>query len=337
MTRQKVGTILGAVLAFACVANASFAQTQATTTNGTQTSGAEGQSAAAMAQQASNPFASSWALQLQQNNNWTEMPRGDDHTRVQSNLMFQPLISLRLTEKQGLIIRPMVPIVNSIPGFDQSGQNERTAGFGDTVLAFALPRSLLGGRLMVGAGPTFIFPTASTDQLSQDTWQVGPDAGAVLLGKHFIAYGFLQQWFKIGGDGRDTNQMSGTFNFTYLFANGWTVGTQPQLSVDWKAPGGERGTFGLGPQVGKMCKCGGLPTLLQLQVQYLSDSSRRRRSEVEYSAASDSDDPGPHQEGALLTVGRAFCTDPGSFERNGPGASGVAQRRARSIRIFQRY
>ncbi len=70
---------------------------------------------------------------------------------------------------------------------------------------------------MVGAGPTFIFPTASKDLLSQDTWQVGPDAGAALLGKHFIAYGFVQQWFKIGGDGRDTNQMNGVFNFTYLF------------------------------------------------------------------------------------------------------------------------
>jgi hypothetical protein len=268
MTRQKLTRTLGVLLAFACVANAGFAQTQATTTNGTQTSGDQGRSAAALAQKASNPFASSWALQLQQNNNWTEMPRGDDHTRVQSNLVFQPLISLRLTEKQGLIIRPMVPIVNSIPHFDQSGQNERTTGFGDTVLAFALPRSLFGGRLMVGAGPTFIFPTASKDLLSQHTWQVGPDAGTVLLGKHFIAYAFAQQWFKIGGDGRDTNQMSGTFNFTYLFANGWTVGTQPQLSVDWKARGGERGTFGMGPQVGKMCKCGGLPTLLQLQVQF---------------------------------------------------------------------
>ena len=89
---------------------------------------------------------------------------------------------------------------------------------------------------MVGAGPTFIFPTASKDLLSQDTWQVGPDAGAVLLGKHFIAYAFVQQWFKVGGDGRDTNQMNGTFNFTYLFANGWTIGTQPTLSVDWEAP-----------------------------------------------------------------------------------------------------
>ena len=140
----------------------------------------------------------------------------------------------------------MVPIVDSIPHLDQSGQKQRTAGFGDTVLAFALPRSLFGGRLMVGAGPTFIFPTASKDLLSQETWQVGPDGGAVLLGKHFIAYAFVQQWFKVGGDGRDTNQMSGTFNFTYLFANGWTIGTQPQLSVDWEARGGERGTFGWG-------------------------------------------------------------------------------------------
>ncbi len=268
MIRHKGTTILGLVLAFACVANEGFAQTPATTSNGTQTSGNEGRSAAAMAQEASNPFASSWALQLQQNNNWTEMPRGDDYTRVQSNLQFQPLLNVRLTEKQGLIIRPIVTLVNSVPHFDQSGKNERTAGFGDTVLAFALPRSLFGGRLMVGAGPTFIFPTASEDLLSQDNWQVGPDAGAVLLGKRFIAYAFAQQWFKIGGDGRDTNQLNGTFNFTYLFANGWTIGTQPQLSVDWKASGGERGTFGLGPQVGKMCKCGGLPTLLQLQVQY---------------------------------------------------------------------
>jgi hypothetical protein len=261
MVRHKVTTILSLALAFACVGNAGFAQNAGDDKQ-------RDQSAAAMAQRASNPFASSWALQLQQNNNWTEMPRGDDPTRVQGSLTFQPLISLRLTEKQGLIVRPMVPIVNSIPHFDPSGQTQRTAGFGDTVLAFALPRSLLGGRLTVGAGPTFIFPTASKDLLSQEAWQMGPDGGAVLLGKHFIAYAFVQQWFKVAGEGRDTNQMSGTFNFTYLFANGWTVGTQPQLSVDWKSPGGERGTLSLGPQVGKMCKCGGLPTLLQLQVQY---------------------------------------------------------------------
>ena len=289
----------GLVIAFAFAATAAFAQTPAANT--TQPSGDAGRSAAAMAQEASNPFASSWALQLQQNNNWAEVPFGDD--RVQSNLQFQPLLSMRLTEKQGLIIRPIVTVVNSVPHLDQSGQNDRTAGFGDTVLAFALPRSLFGGRLMVGAGPTFIFPTASQDLLSQDNWQVGPDAGAVLLGKKFISYGFVQQWFKVGGGGADTNQMNGTFNFTYLLDNGWTIGTQPTLSVDWKALDGEQGTFGIGPQVGKMCRCGGLPTLFQVQVQVLPDSSKRRRSDLEHSAASDANDSGIAQESAVLTRG----------------------------------
>jgi anti-anti-sigma factor len=276
MAQQRLVTSLVVVLAIACAANAGFAQTQATTVNGAQTSGGQDQSAAAQAQEAINPFATSWLMQLQQNNNRVDMPL-DSGDRVQSNLVFQPLLSLRLTEKQGLVVRPMVNIVNSIPHFDQSGQNERTVGFGDTVLAFALPRSLLGGRLTVGAGPTFIFPTASKDLLSQDTWQVGPDVGAAFLGKNFITYAFVQQWFKVGGDGEDTNHMNGTFNFTYMLANGFTIGTQPNLSVDWEAPEDNRVTFSIGPR-----------------------SSRRRRSDVERSVASDSDDSGPPQESALL-------------------------------------
>jgi hypothetical protein len=52
MTRRKALTIPVAVLAFACVANAGLAQTQATTVNGPQISVDRDQSAAAMAQEA---------------------------------------------------------------------------------------------------------------------------------------------------------------------------------------------------------------------------------------------------------------------------------------------
>jgi len=121
--------------------------------------------------------------------------------------------------------------------------------------------------MMLGAGPTFIFPTASQRALGQDTWQVGPDVGATLLGEHFIAYGFVQQWFKAGGDGAKTNQMNGVFNYTYSFQNGWTIGTQPSLSVNWEASD-DRAAFSIGPQVGKLCTCGGLPTLVQAQFQF---------------------------------------------------------------------
>jgi len=220
-----------------------------------------------MAQEAANPFSSRWLLQIQQNNNRIDMPLGAED-RMQSNLMFQPLLSVALSEKWGLYMRPVVTIVNSVPQLDQNGQSERTNGFGDTVLGVAVARPLLGGRLVLGAGPTFAFPTASVQELGQDTWQVGPDAGATLLGKNFIAYGFVQQWFKVGGDGRDTNQMNGVFNFTYTFANGYTIGTQPNFSVNWEAPENNRVGFSIGPQVGKLCRCGGMPTLFQVQVEY---------------------------------------------------------------------
>ena len=267
MTRQKITAVLGVVLACAWVASPALAQTQATRTNATQPSGAQDQSAAALAREATNPFSSSWLMQIQQNNNWTEMPL-DHGSRMQSNLVFQPLMSVALTEKWGLYMRPVVTVVNSLPHLDQDGRRERTAGFGDTVLGVAAARPVFGGRLIVGAGPTFAFPTASARELGQDTWQIGPDVGATVLGKNFIAYGFVQQWFKAGGDGRKTNQMNGVFNFTYTFANGYTIGTQPSLSVNWEAPEDNRVAFAIGPQIGKLCRCGGMPTLFQLQVEY---------------------------------------------------------------------
>jgi hypothetical protein len=267
MAQQRVITSVVVVLAFACAASAGFAQTQATTVNGAQTSGGQDQSAAAMAQEAANPFSSRWLLQIQQNNTRMDMPL-ESGDRMQSNLMFQPLLSVALSEKWGLYMRPVVTIVNSLPDLDQNNQSERTNGFGDTVLGVAAARPLFGGRLVLGAGPTFAFPTASARELGQDTWQIGPDVGATLLGKNFIAYGFVQQWFKVGGDGQDTSQLNGTFNFTYTFANGFTLGTQPNLSVDWEAPEDNRVAFSIGPQIGKLCRCGGTPTLFQLQVQY---------------------------------------------------------------------
>ena len=260
MTRQLFKTILGVALAVACCANPGLAQTQAPTA----TPPSAEQDQAALAQEATNPFSSAWLMQIQQNSNWLDMPASVDDRR-QSNLSFQPLMSLRLTDQWGLYVRPVLT-VNSLP-LGQKG-SDRSTGFGDTVLGIAVAHPLLGGRLVLGAGPTFIFPTASHGELGQDTWQVGPDVGATLLGKHFIAYGFVQQWFKAGGDGAKTNQMSGVFDYTYSFDNGWTFGTQPGLSVDWEAPAKNKVAFSIGPQVGRICTCGGIPTLVQLQVQY---------------------------------------------------------------------
>ena len=113
-----------------------------------------------------------------------------------------------------------------------------------------------------------------------------------MLGKHFITYAFAQQWFKIGGNATIATGSSGTFDFTYLFANGWTM--EPSRSFRWIGRRTEvsEGRSGSGRRWAEVCKCGGLPTLSQLQVQ--SYPIRPIWAvKVEYPAASESDNPCP--------------------------------------------
>jgi hypothetical protein len=227
-------------------------------------------------------------MQTQQNYNWVGMPlkMGD---RIQSDLLFQPLVNFKLTDDWTLFARPILTFVNSTPYVGASGHDHRTTAFGDSVFAFALaPHPLIGGHLVLAAGPSFIFPTATENLIGQHTLQLGPDVGAVWLGKHFIAYAFPQQWFKIGGSGPKTNQLSALLDFTYFFKGGWSIGTEPNILVNWQAPSGQRGTLPVGPQVGKMCKCGHTPTLFQVGI--LRAPSNNLRSEVEHSAADNPDD-----------------------------------------------
>jgi hypothetical protein len=233
-----------------------------------QQSGAQNQSATEVGKQATNPLSSAWQMQTQQNNNWVGMPL-DMGDRVQSNLLFQPLLNVQATDNWTLFVRPVLTLFNSIPFVDQNGHADRRTAFGDTILAFAVaPRPFFGGALTVGAGPTFIFPTATDHLIGQHTWQLGPDLGIVWSGKNYIAAIFNQQWFKIGGGGAKTNQLSTLWTFTYFFKNGWSIGTLPNFTVNWEAPRDQRLTFPIGPQIGKLAKFGRIPTLIQLQGLY---------------------------------------------------------------------
>jgi len=229
---------------------------------------AKDQNAAELGKQVANPLSDMWLMQFQQNNNWIGMPlqQGD---RVESNLQFQPLMPVKLTGEWNLVTRPVLQLFNSTSYLDQTGHPQRITGFGDTVLAFALsPSRDLVGNWLLAAGPTFVFPTATESMLGQNKWQFGPTAALGYLGRNFIAYVFPQQWFSIGGDGRKTSQMSTQYAFVYFFSNGWSIGTNPNMLVDWEAPRNNRVTFPIGLQVGKLSKVGRLPVKFDLQGQY---------------------------------------------------------------------
>jgi hypothetical protein len=262
--RFIIRTVVTAALTVACL-QSGIAQAQESTAH--ESSAAENGSAVEASKQAANPLANAWLMQIQQNSNWIGMPTNNGN-RVQSNLQFQPLMSLKLTDDWNLITRPVLPIFNSTPFQDQTGQSKRVTAFGDTVLALALsPGPKLVDNWLLAAGPTFIFPTATSSLVGQNKWQVGPAAAVGYQGKHFITYVFPQQWFSVGG-GRRTNHMLLYYAFVYVFSNGWSVGTNPAMSVDWEASSGNKVAFPVGVQVGKLRKLGPLPVKFDVQVQY---------------------------------------------------------------------
>jgi len=258
-------TILALAVTVACIQSGSAQTKEATAL---EQPAAETNSVADASKEASNPLASVWLMQIQQNNNWIGMPVKDGN-RVQSDLQFQPLMSVKLTDDWNLIARPVLQLVNSTPVPGPTGQMKRTTSFGDTVVALAAsPGPRLVGNWLLAAGPTFIFPTATNSLSGQDTWQVGPAAAVGYKGKDFITYVFPQQWFSVGGDGRRTSHMLLYYAFVHFFQNGWSVGTNPEMTVDWEAARGNRVAFPVGLQVGKLRKIGILPVKFEVQAQY---------------------------------------------------------------------
>jgi hypothetical protein len=265
-TSRSIATILVyMVLGAFVVAKAQSPSNLRSTATPTST---EEPSSNAVAKQAANPLATMWLIQYQQNNNWVGMPLNHGN-QVESSLQFQPLISLNLTENWNLDVRPVFRLFSSAPYLSSAQRERRVTGFGDTVFAFALsPSHAVVGNWLLAAGPTFVFPTATESKLGQSNWQGGPTAALGYTGEHFIAYIFPQQWFKIGGDGQTTKQLDAQYAFVYFLRDGWSVGTNPDVFVDWEAKPGNQVTFPMGLQIGKLRKLGPLPIKFDVQAEY---------------------------------------------------------------------
>jgi len=172
---------------------------------------AQGESLTEVNKQLTNPVSSLWSISFQQNNYILDMGPGRND-RWNSNLNFQPVLPVALTKNWNLITRPVITLFNSVPHPDRNNPSEmeRTTAFGDTVLLEMFsPSPKLVGNWLLGLGPTFIFPTASSDYTGQGKYQVGPAALVGYLSEKWILGAFVQNWQSLGGSGdRRTNQMN---------------------------------------------------------------------------------------------------------------------------------
>jgi hypothetical protein len=247
---------------------ASWRVAQATPGTSDTAEGKEGEphqvSASELNRQLSNPVTSLWSLTFQFNN--FRLENGEWNY----NLQFQPVLPVSLTKDLNLITRPVIPLYNSVPHETAPGHFERTTGFGDIVLLELLSPTH-SGNWILGAGPTFIFPTATSDFTGQGKWQAGPAFVVGYLTKQFIVGVFPQQWWSFAGDSSrpDTSQMNLQPFAAWFFGEGWSLGYSGNILADWKAPSNNRWTVPIGVAVGKVVKLGRLPVKIQLAGQYM--------------------------------------------------------------------
>jgi hypothetical protein len=97
--------------------------------------------------------------------------------------------------------------------------------------------------------------------------------------------------FSVGGDGRKTSHMLLYYAFVHVYSNGWSVGTNPSMSVDWEASRGNKLAFPVGLQVGKLRKLGPLPVKFDVQAQYYAVRPQNIWAEMESSAPNYADPP----------------------------------------------
>jgi hypothetical protein len=109
--------------------------------------------------------------------------------------------------------------------------------------------------------------TATSSWSEQGKWQAGPGAVVGYLTKDFILGVFPQQWFSIGGDGRnadrpDTSQLNLQPVEAIFLGDGWNIGYSGNILANWKASSGDVWTvpigLGVGPDDGRQPRFGRL-------------------------------------------------------------------------------
>ena len=176
-------------------------------------------------EEATEPLPTPWTLNLQPT--YTAKNGGGST----SYLQLQPI--LRFDVGLPMAMRFEWPI----PDVDQQESGPVVAGIGDLtwLSVLSLGQSDRWGK--IGAGPVFVFPTASHEQLGQGKYQVGPALYYVNKAVPGWQFAFLlQQFFSFAGDPSrsDINQLKLQPFVTAYLPDSWYVESKPTITLDFE-------------------------------------------------------------------------------------------------------
>jgi hypothetical protein len=188
---------------------------------------AAAQDADELARQTQNPVASLISVPLQ--GNW-DFGVGDRDAAA-TLLNIQPVMPFPVSRSTNVILRVIMPLTSQ-PASDGT----RINGMADVVAsAFFSPAK--PGRMIWGAGPALLLPTATSNGLGSEKFGVGPTAVALVQpGKWTLGFLFNHVWSVSGAS--DRSDVSSTFLqpiINYNLGGGLAVGMTIEATANWEA------------------------------------------------------------------------------------------------------
>ncbi|SRR5216684_4122190 len=208
-----------------------------------------------------NPVASLISVPVQNNSNFG-IGSAD---RTQNVLNIQPVIPISISGDWNLVVRWIMPVISQP---DPTRKNVSVFGFGDMQPTFFFsPKKV--GKLIWGAGPFFILPTATSQNfLGQGKFSMGPSVVALVQPGHWTLGALVNNAWSVAGpsDRAKVNQMLLQYFINYNLEKGWFLSWAPIVTADWEATKGNRWTVPVGGGIGRVFRLGFQPVSIAAQV-----------------------------------------------------------------------
>lgn len=223
---------------------------------------ARAEEAGELAKKTQNPVSDLISLPFQNNTNFNFGPED----KTQNILNIQPVIPIGLNEQWNLITRTIAPVIyqpETLPGTDSE------FGLGDVnFTAFFSPAK--PAKLLWGAGPILVLPTATDERLGSEKWSIGPSAVALTMSPPWVIGALVSNvWSVAGEDDRShVNQFLLQYFVNYNLPGGWYLTTSPIITANWNADSDNTWTVPLGGGAGKIFRIGKQPMNAQVQGFY---------------------------------------------------------------------
>lgn len=227
----------------------------------TVASAGEDEQTAALARAVQNPVASLISVPFQNNTNFGWGPDDD----ALNTLNIQPVIPVGMSSDWNLILRTIVPITSQ-PAISPGG--DRKTGLGDvTFTAFLSPKN--PGKMIWGAGPVVLLPTATDDRLGTDRWGFGPSVVVLTMSGPWVVGSLFSNVWSAGGSGSDdVNLFTWQYFVNYNMKHGWYLTSSPIITANWESTSDDEWTIPFGGGVGRIFKIGKQPMNAQMQTFY---------------------------------------------------------------------